>query len=89
MNDTAFLFAKDLQSAQVTAVVDWEWNALGHDRWRDDDGNIVKFAYSANGLRGRPVGTKLYLGYGHREHRDYEHVQIMIEMKRLVVARTL
>lgn len=81
-----FIFAKDLNLAKINAIEDWNMERTGFDRWSDAEGAVVYFAYGVNGLRGRPLGTMIYLGTGYDEHRDYPKVAELIDAGHLTVA---
>lgn len=82
---TAFMFAGSLRQAKLTAE-HWEWQRIGFDCWQiDGNEEVVQFVYGINGLHGKPVGTRLYLGDGAIEHRDCVQLREYIDDGRVIV----
>ncbi len=82
MPNHALLFARTLQDADNSALVDWKWDRTGELRpeWRrPDTGERVRFVPDSPGtLQGLRWNTRIYLGYGVKARADAELIRAYV-----------
>lgn len=62
------IVAASRRHADTTAVIDWGWRR-GMEGWIDHEGHPVRYASSADNLRGLARGTIIYRGCGWYENK--------------------
>lgn len=84
MPNYSLLFARTLQDADNSALIDWKWDKigdLGHDEYRrPDTGERVRFVLDNHGrsLQGLRWNTRIYLGYDWQKRTDAEHIRLLV-----------
>ncbi|EHM00542.1 hypothetical protein HMPREF9946_02582 [Acetobacteraceae bacterium AT-5844] len=83
----ALLVAGNLRIAQCAAA-ELGWQQIAQHRYLTPEGEEVQAVGDrSHGLIGRPIGTKVYLGYRWEIRDDAHEVQGLIEAGRLVEAQ--
>jgi hypothetical protein len=80
---THFIIAKSLNHAAASALADWGWSAIaGANAWINHDGERVNYVRDFETLRSHEAGTRVYLGFGWSDRRDFDPLLRVAQARR-------